>query len=119
MQPYPELLIWQRSHALALAIYQLTKRLPADERFGLTAQTRRAAASVPANIVEGSRRQHPGDFARFLNMAEGSLAELEYLLILCRDLCYFDGEDVPSHLRERAGLARMLFAFRRRIEGSS
>jgi four helix bundle protein len=119
MQPYTELLIWQRSHALALAIYQLTKRLPADERFGLTAQIRRAAVSVPANIVEGSRRQHPGDFARFLNMAEGSLAELEYLLILCRDLDYLDGEDAQPHLGETTELARMLFAFRRRVEGTT
>ena len=69
MQPFTELKVWQRGHALALAIYKLSKQLPDDERFGLTAQIRRAAVSVPSNIAEGSRRQHPGDFARFLNMA--------------------------------------------------
>jgi four helix bundle protein len=116
MQPFTELKVWQRGHALALAIYKLSKQLPDDERFGLTAQIRRAAVSVPSNIVEGSRRQHAGDFARFLNLAEGSLGEVEYLLMLARDLGYLAAEEARPHIGEVSELARMLFAFRRRVE---
>ena len=86
MQPFTELKVWQRSHALVLEIYTLTRDFPAEERFGLTSQLRRAAISVATNIAEGSRRQHAQDFARFLNIAEASLAELEYLLMLTHDL---------------------------------
>lgn len=72
MQRFQDLKVWQRSHALTLAIYHLTETFPADERFGLISQLRRAAASVPTNIAEGSKRRTRLEYARFLNMAEGS-----------------------------------------------
>ena len=117
MQPFTEFKVWQRSHALVLQLYRLTREFPADERFGLTSQLRRAATSIPTNIAEGSRRQHPQDFARFLNIAEASLAELEYLLMLTLDLGYADNQAVQPHLTEVNEIARMLYAFRRKVEG--
>lgn len=119
MQPFTELKVWQRSHALALKIYTLTRDFPADERFGLTSQLRRAAISVATNIAEGSRRQHPHDFARFLNIAEGSLAELEYLLMLARDLGLAEQPALDPHISEAIEIARMLHALRRKVEASA
>jgi four helix bundle protein len=116
MQPFTELKVWQRSHALVLQIYRLTGKFPADERFGLTAQLRRAATSVPTNIAEGSRRQHRPDFARFLNIAEGSLGEVEYLVMLSRDLDYVEKEIARPLFDEANEIARMLYALRRKVE---
>jgi len=84
----------------------------------LTTQLRRAAISVPTNIAEGSRRQHAPDFARFLNIAEGSLAELEYLLMLPRDLAYADQHALVPHIAEAREIARMLHALRRKVVGT-
>ena len=86
MQRFTELKVWQRSHGLALQLYRLTAAFPVEERFGLVTQIRRAAVSVPTNIAEGSKRQGKLDYARFLNIAEGSLVETEYLVMLSRDL---------------------------------
>jgi four helix bundle protein len=80
MQRFTELMVWQRSHRLTLEMYRLTSRFPAEERFGIISQLRRATLSVPTNIAEGSKRISSSEFARFLNIAEGSLAETEYLL---------------------------------------
>jgi four helix bundle protein len=118
MQPFTDLKVWQRSHALVLKIYTLTSDFPAEERFGLTSQLRRAATSVATNIAEGSRRQHAQDFARFLNIAEASLAELEYLLMLTRDLG-FAGQPLDPHIAEAIEIARMLHALRRKVEGGA
>lgn len=77
MQRFTDLKVWQRGHALALEVYRSTETFSADERFGLTAQLRRAALSVPTNTAEGSKRQTRQDCARFLSIAEGSVAETE------------------------------------------
>ena len=87
MQHFTRLEVWKRGHALVLAVYRLTDAFPKEERFGLTAQLRRAAASVPTNIAEGAKRRTNTEFARFLNIAEGSLSEVEYLfmlVVICR-----------------------------------
>ena len=114
MQRFTELKVWQRSHALVLDLYRQTARFPDQERFGLTSQLRRAAASVPTNIAEGSKRQHPHDYARFLNIAEGSLAETEYLVLLSRDLGYLAVDAGEPLLTEIDAIARMLHALRGR-----
>jgi four helix bundle protein len=116
MQPFTELKVWQRSHLLVLQLYRLTREFPADERFGLTSQLRRAVTSVPTNIAEGSRRQHRQDFARFLNIAKGSLGEVEYLLMLGRDLDYVDEETTRPQIDEANEIARMLYALRRKVQ---
>jgi len=87
---FQDLIVWQKSHAFTLAVYRCTKAFPADERFGLTSQFRRAAVSIPANIAEGFRKRSAVDKARFLNIAEGSLEECRYYLILADDLNYAD-----------------------------
>lgn len=99
-----------------LPIYRLTASFPADERYGVVSQLRRAGVSVPTNIAEGSRRQHAREYARFLNMAEGSLAEVEYLLMLSRDLNYASADAVGSLLQEATEIFAMLVALRRRVE---
>jgi four helix bundle protein len=84
------LLVWQRAHALVLEIYQLTGAFPKHEAFGLSSQMQRAAVSVPANIAEGFKRRGRLDKARFMNIAQASLEECRYFLILAQDLGYAD-----------------------------
>ena len=86
MAPYERLEAWQLCHGLALAVYRATEAFPRSELYGLTSQARRAAFSAAANIVEGSTRRGKREFRRFLDIALGSLAELEYILRLCREL---------------------------------
>jgi four helix bundle protein len=116
MQRYRELEVWKRSHALVLRVYHLTKAFPDDERFGLTSQLRRAAVSVPSNIAEGSKRRTDQDFARFLNIAEGSLSETDYLLLCAKDLGYVASRAQVQLADEIDEISRMLYTFRRRIE---
>ena len=85
---FRKLLVWQKTHQLVLLIYKLSESFPKSEMFGLTSQMRRAAVSVPANIAEGYASGGKGQFGRFLNIAQGSLAEVEYYLILSQDLNY-------------------------------
>lgn len=116
MQHFTDLKVWQRSHALVLKLYPLAATFPASERFGVTSQLRRAATSVPANIAEGSKRQGKVDFARFLNIAEGSLAETEYFVLLARGLDYLPAERAKPLLTEIDEIARMLYALRTKVE---
>lgn len=119
MQRFTELKVWQRSHTLTLDVYSLTKGFPSEEKFGLVSQLRRAASSVPTNIAEGSKRRGGQDYARFLNVAEGSLVETEYLLMLGRDLGYVQEEKARNLLDAIAEVARMLHALRVKVEGGS
>lgn len=115
MQRFTQLNVWQRSHKFALNVYRITTEFPADERFGLTAQLRRAALSVPTNIAEGSKRMGRQEYARFLNIAEGSLAEVEYLLMFSRDLGYLDIKASETSLAEADEIARMLSSLRAKV----
>ena len=83
---FRDLLAWQRAHQFVLEVYTLTGAFPKQETYGLSQQMRRAAVSIPANIAEGFRRRGKADKARFMNMAEGSLEECRYYLILVKDL---------------------------------
>jgi len=90
---YKNVVAWQRTHELTLAVYKLTKRFPDDERFGLTSQVRRAAYSAPANIAQGSGRDTTKDYLRFLYIALASLKETEHFLLLAHDLGYLSDSD--------------------------
>lgn len=88
LRTFRDLIAWQKGFALAKRVYELTRGFPREERFGLTAQIRRAAVSVPSNIAEGYNRGTRPDYIRFLWMANGSVAELETQLLLAADLGY-------------------------------
>ena len=116
MQRFTELKVWQRSHAAVLEIYRLTLRFPASERYGITSQLRRAAVSVPTNIAEGAKRSSRRDYAHFLNIAEGSLAETEYLVLLSRDLRYLPAAEAEPLSAELTEIMRMVAGLRRKVE---
>lgn len=112
---YKELFVWQKGMALVKSIYQLTERFPTEERFGLIAQMRRAAISVPSNIAEGQARQGTREFLLFLSHASGSLAELETQLLLSFDLGYCDRAKMDPVADAVGELQRMLAAMRRKL----
>jgi four helix bundle protein len=116
MQRFTELKVWQRGHALVLSVHQMTTGFPVHERFGLTSQLQRAALSVPTNIAEGSKRRSAQEYARFLNIAEASLAGTEYLLMVSRDLGYVTATVASRSLDEVTELSRMLYSLRKKVE---
>jgi four helix bundle protein len=115
-QRFEDLVVWQKSHALTLRVYKLTGVFPKHELFGLSAQMRRSAVSVAANIAEGFSRRGRSDKARFMNMAEGSLAELRYYFILARDLSYLDQDARWADVDE---VGRMLGAYTKTLRASN
>ena len=86
MKNFRDLAVWKKAHELTLAVYRATKHFPKDETYGLTSQMRRSSASIAANIAEGCGKRTDADFARFVQNAFGSASELEYHLLLARDL---------------------------------
>ena len=103
---FQDLLVWQKAHQFVLAAYALTASFPKPEIYGLSSQMRRAAVSIPANIAEGFRRRGKPDKARFMNIAEGSLDECYYYLILAKDLGYGDIGKLTISLNEVSRLLR-------------
>lgn len=105
MMPYEKFLAWQHCHKLVLAIYQTTPLWPIIERFALAQQARSAAYSAGLNITERSVKRGPKEFRRFLDIANGSLSELSYILIIARDLKYLTVADWKQieDLRANAG----------------
>jgi four helix bundle protein len=97
---FRDLLVWRKAHDFVLAVYAFTPGLPKQETYGLSQQLRRAAVSIPANIAEGFRRRGKPDKARFMNLAEGSLEECRYYLILVHDLGYGDTGPLTALLEE-------------------
>src|SRR6266849_790642 len=105
---FRDLLVWRKAHEFTLAVYTFTAGFPKAETYGLALQMRRAAVSVPANIAEGFRRRGKPEKARFMNIAEGSLEESRYYLILAHDLGYGNTEQQRSLLEE---VSRLLNAY--------
>ena len=103
IESFRQLEAWQEAHRLVLIVYQVTKAFPSDERFGLVAQMRRAAISIPANIVEGFKRRGIQDKLRFYNISEGSLEEVKYYCILSKDLGYISSSDDLTTQSETVG----------------
>jgi four helix bundle protein len=116
---YKDLLVWQKGMNLAKLVYKLTMRFPAEERYGLTSQLRRAAVSVPSNIAEGQARRGTNEFLQFLSIAEGSLAELETQLLLSVELNFTQQAEVEPALKEIDELQKMLVALKRKLSSFS
>jgi four helix bundle protein len=115
MQKYVDLRVWQTARELVKEIYVLTEAFPERERFGLTNQIRRAVVSIAANIAEGAKRRSANDYARFLNISEGSAAELSCLIILAQDLNYCSEETAKAIVDKIDDVERMLFGLRNKV----
>src|SRR5437870_9352557 len=112
---YKDLIVWQKGIALAKIVYRLTQRFPSEEKFGIIAQMRRAAVSVPSNIAEGQARHTTGEFIQFLSHAEGSVAELDTQLILSIELKFCTSAGAASAFELIGELRRMLNVLRRKL----
>lgn len=119
MQDFRQLAVWQKAHALALATHKSTALLPSDERYGLTSQIRRAAVSIAANLAEGCGRGGDGEFARFVQMAMGSASEVEYHLLLARDLESLDDGSYATLLDQTTEVKKMLASLIRRVRDAT
>ena len=117
MKDYRTLTVWKSGHALTLEIYQHTKVFPKEELFGLTGQLRRATASIPANIAEGCGRDGDAELKRFLNIALGSACEVDYFVLLARELGYLDCESHTLLADQTIRLRRQPGAFIRTLKG--
>lgn len=103
MRNFKNLYVWQKSHEFVLEIYKITKDFPNEEKFGLTSQIRRATTSIALNIAEGCGRKTEKEFANFLNISFGSCSEVEYAILLCKDLNFITVEkynDIDNKLSE-------------------
>jgi four helix bundle protein len=116
VKDFRNLKVWEKSHALTLQIYRQTDRFPKREMFGITSQLRRASASIAANVAEACGRLAKGDFSRFLSNATGSASEVEYFLVLCRDLNLFTPDVHATCNREVVEVKRMLAALITKVE---
>ena len=105
---FQDLLVWQKGHLFVLAVYRFTDAFPQKEIYGLTSQLRRAAVSIPANIAEGFKKRSKSDKARFLNIAQGSLEECRYYLILANDLKYGDSQQLNVATRRGQQVTRAI-----------
>ncbi len=111
---FEDLEVWKKSHELVLKIYKITKEFPSEEKFGLVSQMRRSAVSIPANIAEGFKKRGLKDKSNFYNIAQGSLEELRYYLILSKDLGYYDNKKDFHELMEIIG--KMLYGLVKSIQ---
>jgi four helix bundle protein len=116
MQNFRDLKVWNKAHAVALSIYRCTEAFPASELYGITTQMRRAAASIPSNIAEGCGRSSNADLARFLHIAFGSASELEYFLLLARDLGFVQAGPHDTLLADVEEVKRMLSSLIGRVK---
>ncbi|SPD73145.1 conserved hypothetical protein [uncultured Desulfobacterium sp.] len=116
LKNYRELNVWQKSYHLCLLVYKVTKEFPEDERYGLTAQARRSAVSIPSNIAEGYGRKTTSDYLRFLYIAYGSLCELETQMSISGDLNYIIPDELEKINNVISEIERMLKALLRSLE---
>ncbi len=115
MHNFEKLLFWQKSIALAKLVYQHSTKLPADEKFGLISQIKRAAVSIPSNIAEGAGRNSDREFNHFLGVANGSSFELQTQLILTRELALIDTDAVSELISELNEIQRMIYTFKAKL----
>ena len=116
---FTDLVVWQKAHEFTLSVYKFTNKFPKSELYGLTAQFRRAAVSIPANIAEGYKKTGEADKVRIMNYAQGSLEECRYYLILARDLKFGNPKDLTLQLEEVSKLLNAyVWAIRRKLKKS-
>lgn len=115
MQDFRDLQVWQKAHQLTLSVYHATASFPDAERYGLSSQMRRCSASIGANIAEGCGRGGRKDFARFLRVATGSASELDYHLLLAKDLGMIGAEDYGRLAGDVVEVRRMLAGLLRKL----
>ena len=111
MQDFRNLKVWEKGHSLTLQVYQATRVFPPDERFGLISQMRRSSSSIPTNIAEGCGRPGNKELKRFLEISMGSASELEYQLLLSKDLQYLQNDEYQKLKALTVEVKRMLSAF--------
>lgn len=113
---FQDLIVWQKAHQFVLSVYEYTDKFPKNEIYGLTSQFRRAAISIPANIAEGFKKRSKLDKARFFNIAQGSLEECRYYLILSKDLSFGENSAMQQELEE---VSKLLQAYMNKILASN
>ena len=116
MKDFKDLRVWSKAHELTIGVYRATKEFPKEELFGITSQMRRSASSVGSNIAEDSGRRCDGDLTRFLNIARGSAAELEYHLLLARDLDMLPQDKFQILSKQVDEVQRMLTALIQQVQ---
>lgn len=119
MKDFRQLKVWQKSHQVVLALYQATASFPQEETYGLKAQMRRAASSIASNLAEGCGRQGDAELARFCVIARGSASELEYHLLLARDLKLIPDKDYTTLTQHVTEVKRMLTVFIQKLTAES
>jgi four helix bundle protein len=115
LKSFRELEVWQRSHGMVLEVYRVTSSFPKDERFGIISQLRRAASSIPANIAEGFGRRSTKELLQCLAIANGSLEEVRYFILLSHDLGYLQNEPMQSLNDQLDSVAQMISALSRSL----
>lgn len=119
MLNFKDLVVWQRSHHLTLEIYKVTQCFPKEEMFGLTSQIRRAVSSIPTNIAESCGRRTNAELANFLNIASGSASEVEYEILLAKEVGYITIEQCELWMKEVGEIRSMLAAYMKRLKTES
>jgi four helix bundle protein len=115
MRDFHRLLVWEKSHQLTLEIYRITETFPSNEQYGLVSQLRRCCASIPSNVAEGAGRSTDVEFARFIDIAAGSANEVEYQILLARDLKFIGAEAYEELNTGVNEVKKMLAALSRKL----
>lgn len=115
IKTFRDLKVWQKAHNLVLNIYKITNDFPKEEKYGLVMQLRRSAGSIPTNIVEGFKRKSKADYAHFINMADSSLEETKYHIILAKDLGYIKEKDFNNLNNMSDEIGKMLYGFHKKL----
>ena len=116
MRNYRDLQVWNKAHDLTLELYRISRAFPREEIYGITNQLRRAAVSIGSNLAEGCGRRTSAELARFVRIAMGSASELDYQLLLCRDLGFINGDDFGHAATRLTEVRKMLTSFLSSVE---
>lgn len=116
MRNYQDLHVWTKAHSLTLDLYRVSRAFPKEEIYGVTSQLRRAVMSIGSNLAEGCGRRTSSELARFVRIAMGSASELDYDLLVCRDLGYLKNEDFTRLSKDLIEVRKMLTSFLSAVE---